>query len=224
MLVEIPGLLNEAQIDKINQVVAKSGYQDGRATAGDVAARVKRNEELVTEPEQQQLLNRILMAAVGHNTTFRNAALPNRVADFIFARYQPGMTYGYHVDDPIMGGAGPKFRTDVSMTVFLNDADSYEGGELVIRTTFGDKRVKGNAGDAVVYPSSSLHQVAPVTAGERCVALTWMQSFVRDPAQREILFEMNLTRESLMAEEPESDRCQLLDRSYTNLVRMWSDL
>lgn len=224
MLIEIPGILNEAQLDKMQEILAGSSYQDGRATAGMAAARVKKNQELQADPQQQALLNRILMASLGHNAMFRNAALPAKVADFIFSRYQPGMTYGDHVDDPIMGGNGPKFRTDVSMTVFLSDSSEYEGGELLIRTSFGDTRIKGNAGDAVVYPSSSLHQVAPVTAGERRVALTWIQSFVRDPAKRELLFELNLTRESLLKSEPDSERCQHLDRSYANLMRMWSDV
>lgn len=224
MLLRIPGLLNPAQVDKVRQLLAKADFVDGKFSAGFAASRVKHNEEMRQEPERMQLLVRILMASLGHNERFRFAVLPHRVADPIFARYRPGMTYGDHVDDPIMGSSGPRFRSDVSMTLFLNEPDTYEGGELEMRTSFGDQRVKLPAGDAVVYPSSSLHQVAEVTAGERLVALTWIQSYVRDPAQRELLFELNQAREVLLKEAPEAEHTALVDRSYANLVRMWSDL
>ncbi len=224
MLLRIPGLLNPAQVDKVRQLLAEADFVDGKFSAGFAASRVKRNEEMRQEPERMQLLARILMASLGHNERFRFAVLPHRVADPIFARYRPGMTYGDHVDDPIMGTSGPRFRSDVSMTLFLNEPDAYEGGELEMRTSFGDQRVKLPAGDAVVYPSSSLHQVAEVTAGERLVALTWIQSYVRDPAQRELLFELNQARELLLKEAPEAEHTALVDRSYANLVRMWSDL
>jgi PKHD-type hydroxylase len=222
VLVVIPGLLNEALLQKIHEVVARAGFVDGRATAGMAATRVKRNQELSLDPEAQALVNRILMAALGHNARFRSAALPNRMADFIIARYQPGMTYGDHVDDPIMGGG--RFRTDVSMTVFLNPPDAYDGGDLVVRTTFGEKRVKLAAGDAVVYPSASVHHVAEVTRGERLVALTWIQSFVRDAARRELLFELDQAREHYLRADPDADTTKYVDRSYANLLRMWSDV
>lgn len=224
MLLRIPGLLNPAQVDKVRQLLAEAEFVDGKFSAGFAASRVKRNEEMRQEPERMQLLARILMASLGHNERFRFAVLPHRVADPIFARYRPGMTYGDHVDDPIMGSSGPRFRSDVSMTLFLSEPDAYEGGDLEMRTSFGDQRVKLPAGDAVVYPSSSLHQVAEVTAGERLVALTWIQSYVRDPAQRELLFELNQAREVLLKEAPEAEHTALVDRSYANLVRMWSDL
>lgn len=224
MLLTIPGLLNSAQIDKIHQTLEGAEFADGRLTAGFAAARVKNNLELRPEPERRERLIRILMASLGHNETFRFAALPHRVADPIFARYTPGMTYGDHVDDPIMGTQGPRFRTDVSMTVFLNDPESYDGGELAIRTPFGDRQVKLPAGDAVLYPSSSLHRVTPVTRGERLVALTWVQSYVRDPARRELLYELNLAREHLLKEAPGTDTTGYVDRSYANLLRMWGEL
>lgn len=222
MLVEIPELLNEAQVAKLKEILAGARFVDGKLTAGMAARRVKENEEVQQEPELMQRLYRILMAAVGHNARFRSAALPNRMADFIFARYQPGMRYGDHVDDPIMGGG--KFRTDVSMTVFLNQPEEYQGGELVVRTPFGDQKVKLAAGSAVVYPSSSVHHVAEVTKGERLVALTWIQSFVRDAARRELLFELDRAREHLLRKEPETDHTKSVDRSYVNLLRMWADL
>jgi len=224
MLLTIPKLLNPAQLDKIRGLLAEAEFVDGRLTAGRAAAKVKRNEEMRVEPERLQLLIRILMASLGHHETFRFGALPHRVADPIFARYRPGMTYGDHVDDPIMGSTGPRFRSDVSMTVFLSLPEDYDGGELVMRTAFGDRRVKLPAGDAVIYPSSSLHHVAEVTRGERLVALTWIQSYVRDPARRELLYELNLAREHLQKESPGAAHTGQVDRSYANLVRMWSEV
>lgn len=224
MLLIIPDLLNPAQLEKIHQTLADAPFVDGKLTAGFAAARVKHNEELQPEPERMQRLIRILMASLGHDATFRFGVLPHRVADPIFARYAPGMAYGDHVDDPIMGSSGPRFRTDVSMTVFLNPPERYEGGELVVRTSFGEQRVKLPAGHAVVYPSSSLHHVAEVRSGERLVALTWIQSYVRDPARRELLYELNLARERLLKDAPGTETTGYVDRSYANLLRMWSEL
>ena len=173
MLLQIPDLLNAAQVQKLHELLTDARFVDGKLTAGMAASKVKNNEELALEPELLQRLYRIVMASVGHNARFRSAALPAKVADFIFARYQPGMRYGDHVDDPIMG-QGPRFRTDVSMTIFLNEPETYDGGELVIRTPFGEQQVKLSAGHAVVYPSASVHRVAEVTRGERLVAMTWI--------------------------------------------------
>ncbi|HSQ07729.1 MAG TPA: Fe2+-dependent dioxygenase [Chromatiaceae bacterium] len=224
MLLTVPKLLNPAQLEKIHEVLAGAQFVDGRLTAGFAAARVKHNLEMQQDPERIKLIIRILMASLAHNERFRFGALPHRVADPIVARYEPGMTYGDHVDDPIMGTSGPRFRTDVSMTIFLNPPEAYEGGELTIRTPFGDRQVKLPAGDAVIYPSSSLHKVAEVRAGERLVALTWIQSYVRDAARRELLYELNLAREGLLKEAPGSETTGYVDRSYANLLRMWADL
>ena len=224
MLIEIKSLINEAQLQKVHEILGDSEFVDGKRTAGKAAQRVKNNLESALSPEKQQLLNRILMSAIGNNQQFKSFALPNRMADFIFSRYHDGMTYGDHVDDPIMGGAGGRFRTDVSTTIFLNNPDEYEGGELTVRTPYGDKLVKLSAGDAVVYPSASVHQVAPVTSGVRQVALTWMQSFVRDASQRELLYELDQAREGLLDDDSTSERAKQVDRCYANLLRMWADV
>lgn len=224
MLLAIPHLLNPAQLAKVHEVLAAAEPADGRLTAGLAAARVKHNQELRPAPERMELLVRILMTSLGHNETFRLAALPHRVADPIFARYRPGMAYGEHVDDPIMGSGGPRLRTDLSLTLFLNPPETYDGGELAIRTSFGERLVKLAAGDAVLYPSSSLHRVAEVTRGERLVALTWVQSYVRDAAQRELLYELGLARERLLKEAPGAEHTGQVDRGYTNLLRMWAEL
>ncbi len=224
MLLTIPELLNPAQLAKIHETLAGATVVDGKLTAGFAAARVKRNEELQPEPERMRRLVRIIMASLGHHPTFRFGVLPHRVADPIFARYRPGMNYGEHVDDPIMGSGGPRFRSDVSMTIFLNPPEAYEGGELLIRMPFGEQKVKLSAGDAVIYPSSSLHRVTEVGRGERLVALTWIQSYVRDPAQRELLYELNLARERLLQDAPTDITTNYVDRSYANLLRMWGEV
>ena len=224
MLLTIPGLLIPAQVEKIREILEGAEFVDGKLTAGFAAARVKNNLELSAETTRRERLNRVLMAAFAHNSLFRFGALPHRVADPIVARYVPGMRYGDHVDDPIMGTQGPRFRTDVSMTVFLNPPETYDGGELIIRTSFGERQVKLPVGHAVIYPSSSLHRVAEVTRGERLVVLTWIQSYVRDPAQRELLYELNLARERLLQSQPEAEITGYVDRSYANLLRMWADL
>lgn len=224
MLLTIPALLNSAQLEKIHEIAETAGFRDGKATAGFAAGRVKHNEEMQPQPELMQRLVRIIMASLAHHETFRFGVLPRRVADPIIARYGPGMTYGEHVDDPIMGSQGPRFRSDVSMTIFLNDPGSYEGGELSIRTPFGTQGVKLEAGSAVVYPSSSLHGVRPVTRGERLVALTWIESHVRDPARRELLYELNLARTHLLKSAQGENTTAYVDRSYANLLRMWADV
>ncbi|WPL16140.1 PKHD-type hydroxylase [Thiorhodovibrio winogradskyi] len=224
MLLTIPELLNQAQLEKLQQLLEGANFVDGKLSAGFAAARVKHNQELAGEPKRMDLLARILMASLGHHPVFRFGALPHRVAEPIVARYAPGMTYGAHIDDPVMGTSGPRFRTDLSLTVFLNPPESYAGGELTIRTSFGERAIKLAAGDAVLYPSSSLHWVAPVTRGERLVVLTWIQSYVRDPAQRELLYELNQAREQLLKDAPEAGHTAYVDRSYNNLLRMWAEL
>ncbi|MCB1738661.1 MAG: Fe2+-dependent dioxygenase, partial [Gammaproteobacteria bacterium] len=144
-------------------------------------------------------------------------------ADPIIARYTPGMAYGEHIDDPIMG-TGQKFRTDISMTVFLNAPEAYDGGDLIAETPFGRQTVKLPAGDAVIYPSGSLHQVGEVTAGERLVAVAWIQSMIRDPQRRQLLYELNQAREKLLVIAPGNSETRQIDHTYINLVRMWAEV
>jgi PKHD-type hydroxylase len=133
------------------------------------------------------------------------------------------MSYGEHVDDPVMG-EGALYRSDVSVTIFLNDPAEYDGGELIITTAFGEQPVKLAAGDAVLYPSSSVHRVAEITRGERLVAVSWIQSMVRNPEQRALLHELNQARETLLSEQPDSEETRRVNQSYINLVRMWSEV
>lgn len=224
MLITIPNLLDKQRLDFINQVLDKANFVDGTLSAGMAAKRVKNNEELAADDKQMQQLNNLVMGSLVQHDEFKAAAIPYRVAAPYYARYTKGMTYGDHVDDPIMGGAGQQYRSDVSTTVFLNEPSEYEGGELVITTSFGEQKIKLAAGSAVVYPSSSLHHVAEVTKGTRLVAVTWSQSMIRDPAKRELLHQLNQARESLLKQRPDDAETKQVDISYVNLFRMWSEL
>ncbi len=223
MLLHIPELLLPAEVDAMRRVLDQSPFVDGRLSAGKAAEKVKHNTELDREVPQRDTLAQIVVAALYRSDRFRNAALPNKLGTPIFARYTPGMTYGWHVDDPVMG-QGPHYRTDVSFTIFLSEPGEYDGGELMIRTAFGEQKVKLKAGDGVIYSSGTLHQVAEVTRGVRLVAIGWVQSMVRDPAQREILFELAGARDKLLADAPAMPQTDAVDHAYINLVRMWSEI
>lgn len=224
MLIQIPSVIDQDKLKNIRDMLSKTGFVDGRKTAGMMAQRVKHNEEMQANRQQTEYLDHLIMSALANNNTFRDAVLPHQVAQPVIARYTPGMSYGDHIDDPVMGGAGAHFRTDVAVTVFLNEPDQYDGGELVVNTAFGEQKVKLNAGDAVTYPASSIHRVNEVSKGERLVAVTWIQSMVRDPGKRELLFELSQARNSLMKENPDSPTTKQVDHAYVNLIRMWSDI
>ncbi len=222
MLYRISNVLGRSQLDRVTAILAEARFVDGRLSAGMAAKRVKHNQELDPSSGDMATLNSMVMGALVSHPTFKSAVLPHRVAAPFYARYTPGMHYGDHVDDPVMGPSGGRYRSDVSATVFLNDR--YEGGELVVHTAFGPREIKLPAGDAVVYPSSSLHHVAEVTDGERLVAVTWAQSMVRDVARRELLHELGQARDKLLKERPEAEEARQVDTSYVNLVRMWAEV
>ncbi|HWR87425.1 MAG TPA: Fe2+-dependent dioxygenase [Acidiferrobacterales bacterium] len=224
MLLRIPSVLDRSELDVVRRMLAGASFVDGKLSAGQVAKRVKHNQEVDRRAHELEQLNNLVMGKLVQHPVYRSGALPLRVAAPYYARYTSGMQYGDHVDDPIMGADGTLYRSDVSITVFLGDPASYDGGELVVNTPFGEQQVKLPAGDAVMYPSSSLHRVAEVTRGERLVAVTWLQSLVRDPARRELLHELNSVRERMLANTPETEDAKLINKTYVNLVRMWGDL
>jgi PKHD-type hydroxylase len=224
VLIEISQVLDQGQLERVGQLLSGARFVDGRLSAGLAARRVKHNEEMDGAARELDQLNQIVMGTLVRHPVFKSAVLPHRVAVPFYARYTPGMEYGDHVDDPVMGPAGGRYRSDVSCTVFLSGPDAYDGGELVINTTFGSRVAKLPAGDAVLYPSSSLHYVAPVTRGERLVAVTWIQSMVRDAARRELLHELNQAREKLLVEHPQAEETARVDHAYVNLVRMWAEV
>ena len=224
MLHHIPDVLSGEQLRRVRALCEAAEFVDGRLSAGARARQHKANEEISVQAPQIEQLNRIVMGNLVNHPDYQRSALPNRVAVPYYARYTAGMQYGDHIDDPVMGPAGGRYRSDVAITVFLSGPDDYSGGELVIRTSFGSREVKLPAGDAIVYPASSLHHVAEVTAGDRLVAVTWVQSLVRDPARRELLYELDLARETLRETAPDSDAAQQVDHVYVNLVRMWGEV
>ena len=224
MLLRIPSVLDRSELDVVQRMLAGAPFVDGKLSAGLAAKRVKHNLEVDRNARELEQLNNLVMGKLVQHPVYRSGALPLRVAAPYYARYTPGMQYGDHVDDPVMGADGTLYRSDISITVFLSDPAGYDGGELVINTPFGEQQVKLPAGDAVMYPSSSLHRVAEVTRGERLVAVTWLQSLVRDPARRELLHELNSVRERLLANTQETEDAKLINKTYVNLVRMWGDL
>ncbi len=224
MLLQLNKVIDQDVLENIRRVLAGAKFVDGRLSAGAAAKRVKQNEEMDQHSQQAEYLDGLVMKQLAQNQTFRSAALPHKVSRPYFARYTQGMAYGDHIDDPVMGTGGERFRTDIAVTLFLNEPDRYDGGELVINTTFGQKKLKLPAGDAVLYPASSLHHVAEVTDGERLVAVLWIQSLVRDPAKRELLYELNLARETLLAQRPDAEETAHIDHTYVNLMRMWSEV
>jgi len=224
MLLRIPEVLKPDELRLARAWLAEAPFVDGKHSAGAAARRVKRNEERDRSTGDVDRLDRLVMGALTRHPAYRNGALPLHAASPLYARYRPGMTYGEHLDDPVMGTGGVLYRSDVAITVFISAPEEYEGGELVVRTAAGEHAVKESAGSAVLYPASTLHRVNPVTRGERLVAVTWVQSLVRDPARRELLYGLNLAREKLLQNAPEAEETAQVNASYLNLIRMWSDL
>ncbi len=222
MLVHIKHILGEVEIQKIQELLKSADFRDGHLSAGMAAQQVKNNLE-VSDENITSSLNNIVMNNVVRHPEYQQAALPHRIAAPFYARYETGMQYGEHIDDPIMG-QGDRYRSDLAMTIFLNSPDDYAGGELVIKTPYGEQSIKYNAGDAVIYPATTRHRIAKVTRGERLVAVTWIQSLVRDNEQRELLYQLNKTREKMLRKDPHSDDTKRIDNVYVNLVRMWSEV
>jgi PKHD-type hydroxylase len=223
MLTRLTAVLDRKQLDAVGRLVAGGRFIDGVLSAGMAAQRVKHNEELSVDEIHMRELNNIVMGSLVRHPVYRSASMALRVAAPYYARYTAGKSYGDHVDDPVMG-QGDLYRSDISVTIFLSDPDDYDGGELVIQTAFGEQCVKLPAGDAVLYPSSSVHSVTEVTRGERLVAVSWIQSLVREPDKRALLHELNQAREKLLQEKPEAEETIRVNHSYINLVRMWSEL
>ncbi len=224
MLTRIPQVLNGEDLSAVHDLLARATFVDGKLSAGQEAARVKNNQELDANDKLITPLNNLVMGKLVQHPIYQAAALPLKIAAPYYAKYSAGMVYGKHIDDPVMGPAGQRYRSDISITVFLNAPDEYDGGELVIKTSFDEQVVKMNAGDAVMYPASSTHQVKEVSRGERFVAVTWLQSMVRDPAKRELLFNLYQARETLLDKSAGSEETELVSNCYVNLLRMWSDV
>jgi PKHD-type hydroxylase len=199
-MVLIEQLLSKAEVSQYRNVLNQVPWNDGKETAMGMASSVKQNGQADASDKQVQALANALLVVFGNSAKLIPAALPHRIFPPCFNRYSSGETYGFHVDAAIMRMPhnNEVLRSDMSMTTFLSEPDEYEGGELIIQTEFGEQKVKLSAGDAVLYPSSSLHKVTPVTAGERIAAITWMQSLVPDIHMRQTLYELDQSIQNLL--------------------------
>ncbi|MBD2257060.1 Fe2+-dependent dioxygenase [Pseudanabaena sp. FACHB-2040] len=220
MIFKIPSLLTPEELEQITSKLAKSEFIDGKLTAGWHAKLVKNNQQLSRQDNTYEVLKSLLQTALERNPLFQVAVRPKVVHSVLFSRYTPGMAYGRHTDNALMGGSS-FLRSDVSFTVFLNSPAAYEGGELVIEGADSETTYKLEAGTALFYPSTTLHRVDPVTSGERLVIVGWVESLVRDASQREILFDLETVRRSLFAQSGKSDEFDLLSKSVANLLRRW---
>ncbi|MBO9643048.1 MAG: Fe2+-dependent dioxygenase [Pseudacidovorax sp.] len=226
MMVHVPEILNLEQVRQLRVALDAADWIDGRDSAGPQGARVKNNRQLSEQSPVAQELGGVIREALARHPQFFSAALPLRVVPPMFNRYEGGETYGLHVDGSVrsLPGGGGQLRTDLSCTLFLCDPQDYDGGELEVVDTYGTHEVKLPAGDLVLYPSSSLHRVQPVTRGARVCSFFWLQSMVRDDARRGLLFELDQNIQSLRARLGETEETVALTGTYHNLLRMWAEV
>jgi PKHD-type hydroxylase len=218
LLITIADVLGAEEVEEIRTTLAGMRFEDGRHTAGWSARLVKDNEQARAGASLRLLQERISRAIQSHEV-FELAIRPRALTPLLFSRYGVGQQYGSHVDNPLMDG----LRTDVSFTLFLAAPESYDGGELVIETAAGEDEVKLPAGCLVAYPSTTLHRVAPITRGERLVAVGWAQSYVRDPGRREILFDLESAKRRVFETHGKTPEFDLVAKSAANLLRMWAE-
>lgn len=227
MLITIAKLLDAQQLQTVRQLLEQAGpaWVDGRVTAGYQGAAVKYNQQIDERSEVALACQKIIVGALERHPRFISAALPNHIYPPMFNRYGEGMTFGAHVDGSVRINPhnGMKLRTDVSATLFLSDANAYDGGELQIHDTYGIHSVKLDAGDMVLYPATSLHQVTPVTRGVRTGCFFWIQSLVRDDGQRSMLFDMDNAIQTLNQTDADPVARRTLIGCYHNLLRQWGD-
>jgi PKHD-type hydroxylase len=224
MMLHIPGVLTPEQVKTMRERLAATDWIDGRASVGSQGAQVKRNRQLAEGSPLALELGQIVSAALMANPLFFSSVLPLRILPPFFNSYAGGEHYGAHVDGAIRtqrGGAA--LRTDVSCTVFLSDPEEYEGGELTVIDAYGTHEVKLPAGDAIVYPSTSIHEVLPVTSGERLASFLWVQSMVRDDWKRAMLYELDANIQALRAKHGDGPELVGLTGHYHNLLRQWAE-
>jgi len=229
MLLHIPGILDDQEVARFRRELEQADWTDGRETVGAQGAQVKRNLQLPDASPLKRQLGQAVLNALARSPLYFAAALPLRTLPPRFNRYEGGGHYGFHVDGSVMTVSGQDghppttLRTDLSVTLFLSEPEEYEGGELVISDTYGQHEVKLPAGDLILYPSSSLHQVAPVTRGARYASFFWVQSLVRDAGRRQMLFELDASIQALTASGADRDALLRLTNVYHNLLRGWSE-
>lgn len=224
MLLEIPGVLTPQQVARFRARLDAAAWIDGNVTSGHQSAQAKYNEQIPEESPEARELGEEILHALAHNPLFMSAALPKQVFPPLFNRYRPGMTFGNHIDSAIRahGPTGVRIRTDISATLFLAAPEEYDGGELLVEDTYGVQRVKLVAGSMVLYPATSLHRVEPITRGARVASFFWIQSLVREDAQRALLFDLDMAIIRLTREHPGDPALVALTGVYNNLMRMWT--
>ena len=226
MLLRVPNVLDAARVRDVRARLDGAGdaWVDGRATAGHQGAQVKRNRQIVEGSPVARELGDVILASLERNPLFLSAALPARIYPPMFNRYEDAETFGAHVDGGVrlLPGTGMQIRTDLAATLFLTEPETYDGGELAVHDTYGGQRVKLAAGDMVLYPATSVHEVTPVTRGTRIASFFWVQSLVRDDAQRALLFDLDMAIVRLTRDAPGHASLVGLTGTYHNLLRMWA--
>jgi len=224
MLLHIPEVLTRDELARIRQSLDAADWTDGRETVGAQGAEVKQNQQLSDASPLKAELGKLVLVALQRNPLFFAATLSLKILPPRFNRYTGGGEYGFHVDGAVMRlGNGEQLRSDVSCTLFLNEPDEYDGGELIVNDTYGEHEVKLPAGDLIVYPSSSLHRVRPVTRGARLASFFWAQSLVRDDSQRQLLFELDASIQALSQANADRNAVLQLTGIYHNLLRRWAE-
>lgn len=226
MMLKIEGVLSAQDLTRCREIIDAAEWVDGNETSGHQSRLAKRNQQLAHGGTAERQAGDLIAQALAHTPQFVAAALPLKVFPPLFNRYSGGQEFGAHVDNAIRGvqGTQQRVRSDLSCTVFLAEPDTYEGGELVVEDLFGEHRVKLAAGDLVLYPASSVHRVTPVTRGERVACFFWLQSMVRDHGEREKLYRLDCTIQTLSAERGGDDPVVIdLTSLYHNLLRDWAD-
>lgn len=226
MLLAIPDVLTPAQVAEAKTQLDATAWVDGKTTGGHQAIHVKNNQQLSVENPVARQVGATILNALSQNPLFLSAALPLHILPPMFNRYEGGQTFGTHVDGSIrtIPGTGKRLRTDLSCTLFFANPEDYDGGELIVEDTYGTKSVKLPAGHMILYPSTSLHRVTPVTRGARVCAFFWLQSMIRDDGQRSLLFDMDVAIQRLGAENATHPSVVQLTGVYHNLLRQWAEM
>jgi PKHD-type hydroxylase len=225
LIICVPNVLSAEELGAIHAELQSAPYVDGASTAGWSARGVKKNRQIAPNTENYARLADIVRNAFMRNGMLQAALLPASATQVMFNRYDIGMEYGPHVDSPVMGGMGSAVRSDIAITLFLSDPQSYAGGELVMCNSGGmEYEFKLEAGAAIAYPANTLHHVKPVTRGARQAAIIWVQSMVRDPARRELLWDLENAKRDIFGREGKSAAFDAVSRSHANLLRMWAEV
>jgi len=226
VLLHIPNVLSREQVAHCRAELDKADWVDGRVTAGHQSAKTKFNLQLPEDHRVSRELGELIITALGRSSLFLSAALPARIYPPLFNCYQNGGHFGVHVDGAIrdIRGTAHRVRTDISATLFLADPNEYDGGELLVEDTYGAQSIKLPAGDMVLYPATSLHRVNPVTHGARIASFFWIQSLVREDAQRTLLFDLDSAIQRLGQDVPDHASNVQLTGVYHNLLRRWSNI